>query len=227
MTEVLLFAELPELAAGEAEVVVVAAGGAVQRGTEPLLLGLLLLAVVDLEEAHTGLLGFVAGDGLLGDLVKFFDKGHKVLFVEAKHIDFEEAVGSEGLLDEGLELALGHAAVVGDFEDLEVAVEERDKLSDGFEELQLRDGGVVEFEFERGGFPEVLERGDDVGDILDVVPGDVEDQLLELLDRGDRLEEHVGLTLVWLKSRQSSRMGLLLSEMHRLDTIFSVKLLLY
>jgi hypothetical protein len=37
---------------------------------------------------------------------------------------------------------------------------------------------VVEFEFQGGDFLEVFEGGDDVGDVLDLIPADVEDQLL-------------------------------------------------
>jgi hypothetical protein len=89
--EVLHFAELAEVAAGEADVVVVVAGGRVEGGAEPLFFGFLVLAHE--FEVAGGFVGFDAGGKLgLDGLAGLLDEGHEVLVVESQHIDFKQFV---------------------------------------------------------------------------------------------------------------------------------------
>lgn len=175
LAEELALAHLAELAATQAHVVIEVPIVGVEAGTHTCLLLYVLLLIYGLETESVSLLTFdlVGGRFRFGGLGQLFDEGHQIFGVVADNVDFEPLETLEGAVNFVIELLLLHAAVIAYLEYLEWPLKKLSDLTHSLEYLGLADARVVQLQLERANQPEIRQRGDDVGDVLDGVPGQI------------------------------------------------------
>lgn len=87
-----------------------------------------------------------------------------------------------------------HISVIGDLQYLHIFIKQIFNLGDHLEYLFFRNSRVVKFELQWADVLEIVQGADNIGDVLDRIPGDIYDEFFQSLDRCYWFEKHIRFT---------------------------------